>query len=595
MAMPQPAPTLLHSLLRMFAYFGRTYPGQTAAVLTLTLLASAAEGIGIVTLLPLLGIATGAIEEMEKIGGGFISRAFDTVLDTVGMTASVGTLLFVIVLLVILKAGLTFESKRQLAFTVTTVETDLRLELIRSLMTARWVYFTEQPLGRLAAAMSTQANRSAAAYGTTCTLIFSILQTLMYVGLALLVSWKLTMASLAFGVAIYILLYPLVTSARHAGQRQTHVLQMLLVRLIEGLGAIKPLKAMACENRLAPLLEAETVDLRAARRKQFLSTGLLKSVQEPIASIVLGVTVYVALVHWNTPFAHLVFIAILFQRMLGRLGELQSGVQKLGVQESAFWAMREAIEKASAAREVTRGKIKPSLREAIRLDRVTFSYDSKRVLQNASFTAPVGALTVIIGPSGVGKTTIVDLIIGLLRPDKGDVWIDGTRIADVDIQQWRGQIGYVPQQVLLFNDSVIVNLTLGDPGLTRADAEAALRAADAWDFVSDLPQGLDTVIGESGAKLSGGQRQRISIARALVRQPELLILDEATANLDPRTEAEIGMTIKALTGRMMVLAVTHSQSFLDIADVVYRVENGIVVEAAARSDSAAKLPRATHA
>src|SRR5690606_8181824 len=132
-----------------------------------------------------------------------------------------------------------------------------------------------------------------------------------------------------------------------------------------------------------------------------------------------------------------------------------------------------------------------------------------------------GQLTVITGASGAGKTTLTDLLLGLYLPDRGEVLIDGVPLAEIDLQCWRSMVGYVPQELILFHDTVLANITLGDPTISEERAEAALRAAGAWGFVSSLPRGLHTIVGERGTRLSGGQRQRVALARALVHDPKL--------------------------------------------------------------------------
>jgi len=189
---------------------------------------------------------------------------------------------------------------------------------------------------------------------------------------------------------------------------------------------------------------------------------------------------------------------------------------------------------------------------------------------------PAGSFTAIVGPSGAGKTTIADLFTGLIRPQQGHVWIDDLLLEQVDLKQWRRMIGYVPQETFLLHDTVLLNVTLGDANLTEADAEEALRAAGAWDFVKVLPMGISSSVGERGAALSGGQRQRIAIARALAHRPKLLILDEITSALDPDSEAAICRTLQGLRGQLTILAISHQPAIVQAADSVYRLERGRV-------------------
>jgi ATP-binding cassette subfamily C protein len=208
------------------------------------------------------------------------------------------------------------------------------------------------------------------------------------------------------------------------------------------------------------------------------------------------------------------------------------------------------------------------------LEQVSFGYGERWILRKANLEFPVGSFTALVGPSGVGKTTVIDLVTGLLRPQKGEVFIDDIPLSEVDLRHWRQMIGYVPQETLLLHDTVFVNVTLGDKEFKAEDVEKALRAAGAWDFVQDLPKGIFAVVGERGHKLSGGQRQRIAIARALVHQPRLLILDEATTALDPENEVAICETLLKLNEKLTILAISHQPAILDAAERAYRLEHG---------------------
>jgi ATP-binding cassette subfamily C protein len=293
-----------------------------------------------------------------------------------------------------------------------------------------------------------------------------------------------------------------------------------------------------------------------------------------VASLAGGL--YVAVTRWALPLDSVILLAILFARSLICVNKVQKEYQAMVTYESAFWSLRGTIDRSTAQSEITRGKEKPVLKREIALRQVSFSYGNHSVLQDVSLSIPIGQLTMIVGPSGAGKTSILDLVIGLVRPQAGDIWIDDVPLSEVDLKAWRWTVGYVAQETFLLHESVFVNVTLGDPELTAADVEAALRIAGAWEFVSALPEGMYTPVGERGSAISGGQRQRIAIARALVHQPQLLILDEATASLDPESEAAICTTVKNLRGTMTILAISHQPALLEVADRVYRLAGGSV-------------------
>jgi ATP-binding cassette subfamily C protein len=211
------------------------------------------------------------------------------------------------------------------------------------------------------------------------------------------------------------------------------------------------------------------------------------------------------------------------------------------------------------------------------MNSVSFAYAGRAVLNNVSIELPAGSFSALLGPSGSGKTTFADLLTGLLRPQRGDIWMDGVPLAQIDIRSWRGMIGYVPQENLLLHDTILKNITLGEETISASEVETALRAAGAWAFVAQMPKGVHSVVGERGSMISGGQRQRIAIARALVKRPKLLILDEATTALDPKTEKEICTTLQQLKGQITILAISHQTTVVECADWAYRLKDGELI------------------
>jgi ATP-binding cassette subfamily C protein len=541
-------------------------------------LAGVAEGIGLSALLPLVSVAMGTqvgANSAASVSRFGLERAVTETLISVGLTPTLGVLLIVIVLAIVLKSGLVLLAKKQVGYTVAHVATDLRLTLLRALLIARWDYFLRQPIGVLANSMATEAVRTASAYRHGALMSALIVEAIVYTGVALLISWKATLVALAVGLIIAYLLKRLVRKAWRAGMRQTELLKSLIAHLTDTLISIKPLKAMARESRTDALLAKNTNRLNKALRKQVLSKEGLKAAQEPLFVACLASGLYVVSVFLHFPLPEVLVLVFLLSRIVKRVNKIQQEYQEMMVLESAYWSLKDTIREAERAREPNLGSETPSLDYAIRLDRVSFAYNEERVLKEASLSFPSGLLTAIVGPSGIGKTTIADLLIGLIRPQQGEVLIDDLPLAKIDLKKWRKMIGYVPQETFLLHDSVLTNVTLGDPELSVADAEHALRAAEAWEFVLEMPEGIFSIVGERGSMLSGGQRQRIAIARALVHKPRLLILDEPTSALDPESEAAICETLDQLRGGgITILAISHQPTIMNVADRAYQLEDG---------------------
>jgi ATP-binding cassette subfamily C protein len=575
--------------MRLVSTFARAYPGRTAVMILCLLLAGVAEGISVTSAVPLIGLATGSGTSAAPAAPGGpadVTRSVSSAIRSLGGEPTTTLLLALVAAGMIVRAGLVLLANKQVGYTVAHVATDLRLALIRALLRSRWQYYVHQPIGTFANAIASEARRAAEAYLRATSLLALLIQAAVYVAVGFLISWPATLVALLAAALIVFALSRLVRTARRAGTRQTTVSRSLVRRLTDVLQSVKPLRAMGREGLIAPMLEGETRQLNRALRREVLSREAMQALQDPMMIAFLAVGLYATQTRLALPLATVVILAVVCGRIVNALGQAQKEFQRMAACESAFFALRATIEHAEGAREHAAGSTVPVLRRAIALRDVRFAYDGDAVLNGASLVVPAGELTAIIGPSGAGKTTVADLIIGLLQPQAGAVLIDDVPLPAYDARRWRALIGYVPQETFLLHDSVTLNVTLGDADLSRADVTKALRAAGAWDFVAALPQGLDTVVGERGLRISGGQRQRIALARALVRRPQLLILDEATAGLDPATEADVCRTLVQLRGEMTIVAICHQGPLIDAADHVYRVAGGCIAPVAERPGAA---------
>ena len=566
--------TARQGALAMLANFARAYPGRTSLALLALVVAGVLDGLGLSLLLSMLNLATGVEDDPslpEQV-------ALDVV-DRLGLEPTLTTLLGLGVAMIAVKACIVLLANRQVGYTVAHVATDLRLNLVRAVMESRWRYYLAQPVGKLSNAMATEAHRASEGFYHGAVMATQAISAIIYAGLALLISWQASLIALLFGGFLLGLLHFLIRMAGGAGRRQTGLLKSLLSAMTDQLGAVKPLKAMGREDHVDDMLSNQTRQLKKALKNQVFAKAALIALQEPMLAILVGVGFFFFLVQMNMPMATVMIMIFLIARSVNHLAKGQRALQHMALSESAYWSLSATIEEARAQTEPERGFREPSLEHEIRFRSVSFRYESRQVLKELDLSMPAGRLSVVAGPSGSGKTTLIDLVAGLLHPDSGRIEIDGVDLTEIDHRRWRRMIGYVPQDPLLINDSVLRNLTLGDPDLDAEDAERALRMADAWEFIKALPQGLETSLGERGGRLSGGQRQRLAIARALIHQPALLILDEATSNLDAEAEAAVVATVSQLKGKLTMLAVSHDEALVEAADVVIRLRDGLIEQA----------------
>jgi ATP-binding cassette subfamily C protein len=563
--------------MRFLLIIFRQYPGQTLMMLAALVFAGVAEGIGLSAMLPLLAITLGG---SKTATGGKATQAeqmIQKIFDWLGITPTLEFLIIMIFTAMMLKTVLVLFANKRVGYTVAQLTTDLRHHALRAFISASWEFHLSQPIGRLAAAMGGETAKTAKAYAIGVSMIVLLIHALIYIGVALMVSWKATLIALAAGMFFWYPLSRLVTKAKKAGHRQVKLRRSLSSFFMDTILSIKSLKATAREDRAEAILISKTNKIKKVLKKLVMSKESLSAYQEAMLVTFLLVAIYMAIAVWGMSPITLLVLIVLLRRILSKLGKVQKQYQLMGIQEAGYWTMTETLSTARKMREKHLGDKKPTLEQSIRLEGVTFAYSKDKVFNNISLVFPAGKITAIIGPSGSGKTTVLDLVIGLLRSQKGEVWIDDLPLEQVNLHRWRRMIGYVPQDTLLLHDSVLINTTLGDPDITEKEVEEALKKAEIWDFIEAMPKGLYSSVGARGLRLSGGQRQRIAIARALTMKPKLLVLDEATTALDPKTEAAICETLRKLRGELTILAISHQPAILNIADRAYRLKDGKAV------------------
>ncbi len=554
----------------VFDIFFKAEGTQPWRVLVCLLLAGIFEGIGLASLLPFLSLATGE-------GGGEASFLTTLVTDTLGFGGfqpSLGVLLTVIAGGMAIKSLFTMLAMTYVGYTVAAVATGLRERLIRHLLSVKWNYFAQQPLGRVANTVSVDATRAGQAYLLAARMLTFMIQIAVYGIVALLTSWKLALAAFILGGVVAGSLQFLVRRMRRAGWKQTDRTSSLVTYLTDALGNIKPLKAMNRQDAFSNLFTYKIILLRNALRKQVIARYALVNGQEFLAVLLMAAGFYIAATYWGIPISELLVIGFLLFQIVTAISRFQRQWQKTVQFESAYWITEQLISEAKAAQEEHKGRLPARFEREIALEAVDFCFADTAILTSATLIIPKGRVTLVMGPSGSGKTTITDLILGLQQPGGGRVLIDGVALKEIDMASWRRQVGYVPQDLVLFHDSIRANVTLGDPEIDDDMVWRALGLAGAVDFVRANPEGLDSIVGEKGAKLSGGQRQRIALARAIAAEPQLLILDEVTSALDPATEADICRRIKSLAGDTTILAISHRDAWQAIADEVYVLEQG---------------------
>jgi ATP-binding cassette subfamily C protein len=556
-------------------------------VVTGLLLSSLLEMIGLGAVIPLLStvsFGTSPVAPPVGMARSVINDGFHAALESIGLSANITTLILMVVVGLSIKSTVTITVMRHVGDLMADITTAVRLAVTRALLQANWQYFSAQPLGRLVSATGAESGAIGESFFCAANVIATFLQVMAYCIISILISWKLALVALFICAIMLFTFGQLVKMSKTASRQHKRQMREMASSFTDTILGMKPIKAMGRQARFAALFEADAKKLHATLRTKVLSSEFAAEFQEPMIAALLCFGLFFATTSWHLKLHEQLVMGLLLIRLIGSFTNGQRVYQRLISLQGMYRALGELLYATTQAEEAYPGRVPPTFKNGVTFKNVSFGYISEdQVLTNVDWQLPVGRISALIGPSGAGKTTVVDLIMGLRQPKLGEVIVDGIDMKDLDITAWRHMIGYVPQEVVLFNDTIYNNVTLGEPDFSEAEVIEALNAAGASNFVSSLPEGIDESVGERGHRLSGGQRQRIAIARALLRRPALLILDEATTGLDREVEAEICSAIQKLVEdrQIAVLAISHQRTWTSIADQIYVLEDrGINLQAA---------------
>jgi ATP-binding cassette subfamily C protein len=546
--------------------------GKRIVVIGGLFVSSIFELLGLTMIIPLLASAS---FEMHTSKSG-ISTSIRSGMEAIGLPFDPVVILLAIVIGLSLKAVITISVMRYVSDIVADIGNDFQIRLFRNLLRAQWSFFIRQPLGRLVHATGPEAGAVGETFMHASTMIASVLQASLFLTVAALISWKLAALAVLIGFGMFLSFGKMVTQSRNAARRHRAQMRQLAANFTDAMIGIKPIRAMGRTDRFSRLFEADARGIAETLRTRVVSSEYVSEMQEPVIGCLFAVGFYYATQGTSLNSHDIIIMAILLMRTIGLLGPMQKTFQRFLQSYDQYQSLKSLLKETAAAAEASGGGSAPIFEIGIQFEGVSFGYGERLVLDDLELEICCGLVTAVAGPSGVGKSTTVDLIVSLYRPQAGRILVDGVDLSEIDLQQWRRMLGYVPQEVTLFHDTVFKNVTLWEEGVTEEDVIAALRAAGAWEFVQELPEGVHQIVGERGHRLSGGQRQRISIARALLHKPRLLILDEATTGLDPETEAEICQQIQRLCQehRLTVLAISHQPAWQRVADRVYVLSGG---------------------
>lgn len=543
------------------------------------------EGIGVNALIPLLSIAIGDGQN----GTDIISKAVERFFTAISIEFNIPNLLIFIIIMFISKAIVQIITDYISIKITADYETKTRNTLFRKILKSDWPHLMKHKLGHLETAMLIDIKQSGRILRTISAIITLVTSLTIYLIVAVNISFIVTLITAVLGLIIFLIFKPLNFRIKVLSQEVNSTNKSIAHHITENTLGIKTVKSMSVREGVEKKARVLFEILRSIQVKIFVIRSFIKSFIEPFGLIFICLIFFFTYQLPSFNFAVLVAIVYLIQKIFVYIRQLQKNLntlnEKIPFLQSALFYLDEAIENE----EEDNGTGKFIFEKELEFRDVSFQYDNQDnnnqpVIKNISFKVKKGEMVGIIGPSGVGKTTLVDLILRLLNPTQGSIVLDGKNINEIDLKSWRDNIGYVSQDIFLMNDSVANNIKFYKDSISHDKLVKVAKMANIYDFIMELPDKFDTVIGERGVRLSAGQRQRIVIARVLARDPQILVLDEATSALDNESEIQIQKVIEGLRGRVTVLVIAHRLSTVEDSDKLIVLEGGQISEQGAPKD-----------
>jgi ATP-binding cassette, subfamily B, bacterial MsbA len=552
-----------------------------ALFVVLAVVAALSEGITVSLLVPILEAQGGAggFSRIPLLGD--MSRLF----GDLSPSARIQAVAFAMAAVLILRNLVLYIVDVLGALIPLRLEQRYNLRSYAALMSVEIAYINENDFGTLSNGLGGWSQRVSQLLTNAATIVYSALIVAVYIVLMLVVSWQLTALAVLF-VALMSLLLKWFSSAalKRAGERWSEAVSRVNQVIMESVTGMKVVRLAAAERLMTGTYSGAVEQAIASQRQ----VAMIQLAIMPLLSLCAGLFICALLFGiaaaragepptWVGPI--LLFLLLVF-RLMGPVSAMNTARSRIVVHMHALDMLTTFYAAADRRRQPNGTLPVNSLRKELVFDRVTFTYPKEERAAVVDFSATIGRgqMVAVVGPSGAGKSTLIALVARFYDPQQGRILVDDVDLRDLDVGAWRRRLAVVTQDTFIFNDTVANNIAFGQGDVPPQRIRAAAELAAATEFIENLPQGYDTLLGDRGVRLSGGQQQRLAIARAILAEPDLVIFDEATSHLDTFTERAIQEAMERMSGHRTVLVIAHRLSTIRKADKVLVMQDGRVVE-----------------
>ena len=544
----------------------------------LSLMAVAADSLGIMMILPLLKVS-------EMAGGslGETTEMLFTFIKALGIPQTTPGVLLFMGAVFLAKGLIKFIEGAVRGYFQAQLEKKLKSRLFKNYTTMDYRFYVSRNTGHFINVITTQTNRFVASFTSFVKFNTQVVTTLGYLSFAVFLNWFFTSMAVAAGLITLLLFRFLSNFTRNLSIKTSSEASMLNKFLVQ---ILQSFKYLVSTSSMSPLGRSALRSIRILvdyQLKQKIAMAFTQAVREPISVWFLIGIMLIQILVFQQSVASIIITMLLIYRALNSVVSIQGGWQNVMNSIGGLEMSLDEFAQLKENQEIPGRKRIGKFKEKFVFENVSFAYGIDDALKNVNISLPFNASVAIVGESGAGKSTMIDLITLLLKPQSGQITVDGILYQELDYLDWRQNIGMVTQDTVVFDDTIANNISLWvcdyqEDETCRSRVEDAAKRAYCHLFVNELPNRYQTVVGDRGIKLSGGQKQRLCIARELFKNPRLLILDEATSSLDTESERYIQKSIDELKGKMTVVIIAHRLSTIRNVDYIYVLEKGRIIE-----------------
>jgi ABC-type multidrug transport system fused ATPase/permease subunit len=532
------------------------------------------QASSILGLMPIVDFVVG--NDLEKTNQ--VTKFVVSLISGVNLPVNIITLGGFLFLLVLTKNGAVALQKYFTSILHFKVMKQIIFEEYESFINASWRFFGTKKYGTLANTVVKETEKGGLAIEALAGILAALITAFFYIALAASISFKLILIILLFTAIVATPTFIIGKHIYRIMEKHTNASNYFQSLVYETFNSLKLIVGFSKQKDTVKSIKI-TIDTIAKTTVQYIMIRVFANMMgEPLGIILVIISVFFGLEVLNLELSKMIAFLYAVNRLTV---QVQIIVNQRNLLKGSEPSLRQVYSLKNEADELKEpeGIEKVDTFKEIKFSDVSFSYNgNKNVLNKINLTIPKGNMIAIVGPSGAGKTTFIDLIMGFYYASSGAILVDSTSLVEINLQSWRNIIGYIPQQPFLFNATIRENLTWAKPDGTDAEIIEACGQANAVEFIETMEKKYDTLVGERGVRLSGGQAQRICLARALIRKPQFLILDEATSSLDSHSELMIQKSIEYLAGKTTIIAIAHRLSTIKKADWIYHIEKGRIIE-----------------